>query len=173
MKKALIVVDMQVDFVSGALGFEGAESVIPVIAKKIKAARKNNNAVIFTMDTHGDDYLATEEGKHLPVPHVIEGTPGHELVPEIEALKEVGDPVFIKPTFPSLALGNYLQEHAFDAVELCGLVSSMCVFSNAIIAKAALPNARITVDATATTTFDEAYQTKTLEMLEHLHIDVI
>lgn len=173
MKKALIIVDMQVDFVTGALGFEGAEKVIPVIAEKIQDARKNNYAVIFTMDTHGDDYLKTVEGKHLPVPHVIEETPGHDLVPEIEALKEAGDPVFIKPTFPSLSLGNYLQEHAFDAVELCGLVSSMCVFSNAIIAKAAVPDATITVDASATTTFDDEYQKKTLSMLEHLHIDVI
>ncbi len=173
MKKALIVVDMQVDFVSGALGFEGAETVIPVIQKKIQSARKDNSVVIFTMDTHGDDYLDTVEGKHLPVPHVIEGTKGHELVPEINQLKQVEDPVFIKPTFPSLALGNYLQEQGFEEVELCGLVSSMCVFSNAIMAKAALPNAKIIVDAKATTTFDQAYQAKTLDMLAHLHIDVI
>lgn len=173
MKKALIVVDMQVDFVNGALGFDGAETVIPVIQKKIQAARKDKTAIIFTMDTHGEDYLETVEGKHLPVPHVIEGTKGHELVPEINQLKQVEDPVFIKPTFPSLALGNYLQEQGFEEVELCGLVSSMCVFSNAIIAKAALPNAKIIVDAKATTTFDHAYQAKTLDMLTHLHIDVI
>ena len=173
MKKALIVVDMQEDFVRGALGFDGAETVIPVIVDKIKAARADATDVLFTLDTHGADYLETVEGKHLPVPHVIEGTPGHALVPELRALQDPKDPVFKKPTFPSLDLGNYLKTQGYDTVELCGLVSSMCVFSNAVIAKAALPNAKIVVDAKATTTFDPSFQTKTLEMLEHLHIEVI
>lgn len=173
MKRALIVVDMQVDFVSGALGFEGADRVIPVIQKKIETARKAGDAILFTMDTHGPDYLDTVEGSHLPIAHVIEGTSGHDLVPEIASLKHESDPVFKKPTFPSLKLGNYLQEKGFDEVELCGLVSSMCVFSNAIITKAALPNAKIMVDSRATTTFDDAYHQKTLDMLTHLHVDVI
>jgi nicotinamidase-related amidase len=172
MKKALIVVDMQEDFVRGALGFDGAETVIPVIAEKIKTARSDGTDVIYTLDTHQEDYLDTVEGQHLPVPHVIEGTPGHALVPELHALQEAQDPVFKKPTFPSLDLGNYLKAQGYDTVELCGLVSSMCVFSNAVIAKAALPNARILVDAKATTTFDPSFQTKTLEMLNHLHIEV-
>lgn len=173
MKKALIVVDMQFDFVYGSLGFEAAQSVIPVIEKKIQAARLDHTQVIFTMDTHGNDYLKTVEGQHLPVPHSIEGTQGHALVAAIEALKTPADIVFKKPTFPSLELGVYLREEEFAAVELCGLVSSMCVLSNAIIAKAAVPNAHITVDATATTTFDPAYQEKTLDILTHLHIDII
>lgn len=172
MKRALIVVDMQNDFVDGALGFENASSVIPVITQKISEARKSDTRVIFTLDTHQDDYLGTVEGSHLPVPHVIEGTHGHALVEAIDALREDHDPVFKKPTFPSLDLGNYLKQENFEHVELCGLVSSMCVISNAIIAKAALPNAQIVVDAKATTTFDPSFQTKTLEMLEHLHIEI-
>ncbi len=173
MKNALIVVDMQNDFVDGALGFEGAQKVIPVITQKIKAARKSDTRVIFTMDTHYDDYLETVEGDHLPVPHGIEGTHGHALVEAINALKKAADPVFKKPTFPSLDLANYLKQEGYEHVELCGLVSSMCVISNAVMAKAALPNAKIVVDATATTTFDSTFQTQTLSMLTHLHIDVI
>ena len=173
MKKVLIVVDMQNDFIDGALGFEAASKVIEPIKEKIAQAREENTEIIFTFDTHSKDYLNTEEGRWLPVPHVIEGTKGHDLHPEIEALRLRNDVIFEKETFPSLDLGQYLKEEAFDEVALCGLVSSMCVFSNAIIAKAALPHAKIVVDAKATTTFDEAMHDMTLKMLEHLHIHVL
>ncbi len=173
MKKALIVVDMQRDFIDGALGFETAVSVIDSVVKKITQARQDNHTVVFTFDTHDKKYLDSEEGLWLPTPHAIEGTQGQDLHPRIEALKQVTDPVFDKETFGSLALGSYLEAQGFEEVELCGLVSSMCVFSNAIIAKSALPNAKIVVDSKATTSFDREAHEKTLWMLTHLHVHVV
>ena len=173
MKKILIVVDMQHDFIEGSLGFDEASKVIEPIKEKIVQAREEETEIVFTFDTHSKDYLKTEEGQWLPVPHVIEGTKGHDLYPDIESLRLRTDVIFEKETFPSLELGQYLREKAFDEVELCGLVSSMCVFSNAIIAKAALPNAKIMVDAKATTTFDLKMHETALKMLEHLHIHVL
>lgn len=163
---------MQNDFIDGALGFEGAESIVFACVEKIKQARKAGHAIYFTMDTHDEAYLEKEEGKNLPVEHCIEGTKGHELHPEIKALKKDEDKVFTKHTFPSLDLGNTLENEAFDSVELIGLVSNICVISNAVIAKAALPNARITVDANATSGPDVALHKKALDILENLHIQI-
>lgn len=171
-RHCLIVVDMQNDFIDGALGFEGAEKIVKAAAQKIKEARKAGHAIYFTMDTHEDNYLDKEEGKHLPVKHCIEGTKGHELHPEIDALKKEEDTVFKKHTFPSLDLGNTLEKEGFDSVELTGLVSNICVISNAVIAKAALPNARITVDAQATAGPDKTLHDKALDILENLHIQI-
>lgn len=172
-KHCLIIVDMQNDFIDGALGFKGAESVIPFIEEKLKIARKRGDTVYFTMDTHSEDYLEKEEGKHLPVKHCVEGTRGHALHPAIKALKKTTDTVFTKHTFPSLGLGNTLKEEAFDSVELAGLVSNICVLSNAVIAKAALPNASISVDVNATNGPDKALHEKALTILENLHINLL
>jgi len=171
-RHCLIVVDMQNDFIDGALGFEGAKKVIPVIKEKIEHARKVGHSIYFTMDTHDETYLDKEEGIHLPVKHCIEGTKGHELTPEIGALKKEEDKVFVKHTFPSLDLGNTLAKEGFDSVELVGLVSNICVISNAVIAKAALPDAHITVDAEATAGPDKTLNEKALDILENLHIQI-
>jgi len=172
VKKCLIVVDMQNDFIDGALGFETAHEVIEPIKEKILQARKANIDVMFTMDTHQDNYLETEEGKNLPVKHCIEGSYGHKIHQEIEALRKEEDKVFKKPTFPSLELGNYLKTKAYQEVELCGLVSNICVLSNAVIVKAALDNAHIIVDANATKSFDNTLHEASLQVLEGLHIEI-
>ena len=172
MNQCLIVVDMQNDFIDGALGFEAAHQVIQPIKEKIIHARNNDIDVIFTMDTHQNNYLKTEEGKHLAVKHCIEGSKGHKLNPEIEALRENYDKVFTKPTFPSLELGNYLKTKSYDTVELCGLVSNICVLSNAVIVKAALDNAHIMVDSKATKSFDSSLHEASLAILEGLHIEI-
>ena len=171
-KHCLIVVDMQNDFIDGALGFEGAEKIVTSASEKIKEARKAGHTIYFTMDTHEDNYLDREEGKHLPVKHCIEGTKGHALHPKIESLKTDEDTVFTKHTFPSLDLGNTLRQKGFDSVELAGLVSNICVISNAVIAKAALPNAQINVDAKATAGPDEVLHEKALDILENLHVQI-
>jgi len=171
-KHCLIVVDMQNDFIDGALGFEGAQSVIPHIEHKIKNARDLGHSVYFTMDTHDQAYLSKEEGKHLPVTHCVKGTKGHSLHPSIEALRHKSDRVFIKHTFPSLDLGKTLEKEGFDSIELVGLVSNICVISNAIIAKAALPEARITVDVLATNGPDKTLHNKALDILENLHVQI-
>lgn len=171
MKKLLIVVDVQNDFVDGALGFEKAPSIIHPIKEKILDYLREDATIVYTLDTHEDDYLDTEEGAHLPVKHCLKGTKGHELHPELKPLLKDAK-VFIKDTFPSLELGHYLRENPFDAIELVGLVSNICVLSNAVIAKAANPNAKITVDALCTASFDEDLENKAFDVLEGLHIGV-
>lgn len=172
MKKLLIVVDYQNDFVSGSLGFEKAKMLDSVIANKIKTYRDNGDAVAFTFDTHADSYLSTQEGQKLPIPHCIEGTPGWELYGETAAMRRDGDPVFRKNTFGSSSLFDWLRENPFDVIELAGLVLNICVISNAVLSKAAQPEAEIVVDAKATASVDDAICEATLDVLEGLQITV-
>lgn len=173
MKKCLIVVDFQNDFIDGALGFDGAGDIKDHIIKKIKDFKMNNHDVIYTLDTHKNNYLDTEEGKNLPVIHCVEGTKGHQIEKDVLALKEEKDKSFIKYSFPSLELGNYLKNKEYDYIELCGLVSNICVISNAVIAKSALPNAHIVVDNKATKSFDPQMHEKAMDVLQGLHVEVL
>ena len=175
MKKCLIVVDYQNDFIDGALGFEGGLAIKGNIIDKIKMYGEQGHEIIFTKDTHTDEYLETEEGKNLPVNHCIKGTKGHDFPDEINQLIETYQSqikVIEKPTFPSIDLGVYLSKKDYQVVELCGLVSNICVLSNAVIAKGALPNAHIVVDANATASFDDALHKQSLAIMEGLHIEV-
>lgn len=173
MKKCLIVVDFQNDFIDGALGFDGAGDITDNIVRKIKEYQKENHDVIYTLDTHKSDYLETEEGKNLPVIHCVEGTHGHQIRDEVKELIESNDKQFIKYSFPSLELGNYLKNKDYEVIELCGLVSNICVISNAVIAKSALPNAHIVVDNLATKSFNPELHEKAMDVLEGLHVEVI
>ncbi len=170
MKTCLIVVDYQNDFVDGALGFDGAADIEARIADTIDHVRKHGGDIVFTMDTHEDDYLDTEEGKNLPVKHCLKGTLGHRLRPAIEAKQRPEDTVLEKPSFPSIELADVLKRGNYDVVKLVGLVSNICVISNAIIAKAALPNAKIIVDVAAVASFDAGLHEKALDVMEGLHI---
>jgi len=172
MKKCLIVVDFQNDFIDGALGFEGAMDIKDNIIKKIKEYKTNNHDVIYTLDTHNEDYLEGEEGKNLPVIHCVKGTHGHQVQKDVLNELEENDKSFIKYTFPSLELGIYLEDKDYEVVELCGLVSNICVISNAVIAKSALPNAHIVVDNKATASFDPELHEKAMDVLEGLHVEV-
>ena len=143
--KYLIVVDMQTDFVSGALGTNEAQEIVGRVEAKIRAF---DGRVIFTRDTHEEDYLATQEGKNLPVPHCIRDTDGWQIIPELQPYaREVID----KPTFGSVALSARLTEEnakePIESIELIGLCTDICVISNALLAKAALPEVPVIVDA--------------------------
>ena len=173
MKKLLMIVDYQNDFIDGALGFSTAINIKEKIIEKIVNYRNSNNDIIFTMDTHFDNYLETEEGKNLQVKHCIKDTFGHQIQTDILALKSPKDKVFEKNTFPSLELGKYLENKNYSQIEVCGLVSNICVISNAIIAKSAIPNAHIIVDALATDSYDKELHNKTLDVLEGLQIEVV
>lgn len=173
MKKLLIVVDYQNDFVDGALGFEGAEKYEAIICEKIRKYREEGADVMFTYDMHHDDYMETEEGKNLPVPHCIDGTEGMELYGEVRELKEDYDMVFRKPAFGSIEMGKYLEHKNYEYVEMCGLVSNICVLSNAVIAKASIPNAHIVVDAKATGSMSAEMDEKTFDILEGIHVEVL
>ena len=173
MARLLVVVDYQNDFVDGALGFEGADLIAPAIVDLINEFRSQNEEVVFTYDTHDADYLNTTEGKNLPVPHCLKGSDGWALYPSINKLLG-NSQIFEKPGFGSKELGNYIAKNNFDEIYLCGLVSDICVFSNAIIAKAcASPYAKIKVVRKATSSFDLAMQEKAFDVLKHLHIEII
>ncbi|MEG1448090.1 MAG: isochorismatase family cysteine hydrolase [Oscillospiraceae bacterium] len=144
MKKLLIVVDYQNDFVNGSLGFSGAEKLEEKILSKIEEYKEND--VVYTLDTHSENYLETKEGKKLPITHCVKGTEGWNLYGELEnSLKN--RTCFEKCTFGSDALFDFLRASEYESVELIGLVSNICIISNAIIAKTALPEAEIIVDA--------------------------
>lgn len=136
MNKCLIVVDFQNDFIDGALGFPEAIEIKDHIVKKIETYHQKGYDVIFTLDTHSDQYMSSEEGQNLPVIHCVKGTKGHQLHSDVLKLTNERDRFFEKPTFPSLELGLYLKDRDYDRIELCGLVSNICVISNAVIAKA-------------------------------------
>ena len=146
MKKLLVVVDMQNDFVDGALGTAEAEAIVPAVTEKIAAAIQAGTAVVFTRDTHGGDYLTTKEGQMLPVPHCIRDTEGWRIISQLEPYV-AGKKIFDKPTFGSLDLMNYAKKEGFDHIEVIGLCTDICVISNVMLLKAALPEAEITVDS--------------------------
>ena len=142
MKKTLIVIDMQNDFIDGALGSKEAQAIVPNVKKKIEEYEANGYDVVFTRDTHQTDYLDTNEGKHLPVEHCIEGTHGWDISSELISTHPY--PIVDKPTFGNLHWKTFFE---FEEIELVGLCTDICVVSNALILKAMYPDSNITVDA--------------------------
>lgn len=147
--KYLIVVDMQKDFITGSLGTKEAKAILPEVISKIKGF---DGKVIFTKDTHAEDYLDTQEGKNLPVKHCIEGEDGWRLADELEGMAvELGSRIYNKPTFGCVGLAERLKEEndstELEEIELCGLCTDICVISNAMLLKAFMPEVKISVDA--------------------------
>ena len=148
----LVVVDMQNDFIDGALGTKEAVAIVPNVAEKIK---KFDGKVLFTRDTHEENYMDTQEGKNLPVPHCIRGTEGWQIRPELEVFRT--EEAIDKPTFGSSKLGEMLKsqnetlksagEIGIESITLIGLCTDICVISNAILIKAFLPEVPIIVDS--------------------------
>lgn len=139
MKKTLIVVDMQNDFIDMALGTPEAVAIVPKVKEKIAAFIENGDEVIFTRDTHGENYLDTPEGKKLPVPHCIRGTEGWQIA---QGLYVPGCRIIDKPNF---GWPHWSQEQ-LEEVHIIGLCTDICVVSNALIIKAAFPDADVRVD---------------------------
>lgn len=148
--KTLIVIDMQNDFVTGALGSKEAVAILPNVKKKIKQYLTAGHEVIFTRDTHNEDYLNTNEGKHLPVPHCIKGTDGWQVV---DGIKVYGAEYIDKPSFGYtdwdmvISEDGSFKDRNFESVEIIGVCTDICVISNALILKALYPEIEITVDA--------------------------
>lgn len=146
MRKILIVIDMQNDFIDGALGTPEAVSIVEAVKEKIRQYRTED--LYATMDTHTEDYLQTQEGRYLPVEHCIKGTKGWEICPDIQALLS-GAMIYEKPTFGSTKLAKDLKnlsDHEEIELELIGLCTDICVVSNALLLKAAMPEVKISVD---------------------------
>ena len=171
----LFVIDYQKDFVDGALGFSGAEKLDGAIAARVR--EYGPGRVWFTRDTHAADYLDTREGRFLPVVHCVKDTPGWENYGETaKALEEVGAVGIDKAAF-GMDIGDPAVVAALpkeaERIELCGLVSNICVVSNAAVLQSHYPQARIVVDAKLTASFDPALNQKTLDVLAGLQAEIL
>lgn len=171
MSKILVVVDMQNDFIDGALGTAEAVAIVPKVAEKIK---NFDGTVIYTRDTHEENYMETQEGKNLPVPHCIRGTEGWQVRTE---LQKEGSVVVDKPTFGSKTLAEKLAEmnaeETIESITLIGLCTDICVVSNAFVIKAFLPETPIIVDAACCAGVTPQSHERALEAMKVCQIQVM
>lgn len=180
-KKVLLVVDYQKDFVDGALGFESAKSLDTGIASLMKQyAEDEKGLIICTFDTHERNYLETQEGKKLPVEHCIDGTEGWKLYGETEMM-EILNPMkctrIRKPTFGSYELAKRLTlidgtQGGIESITIVGVVTNMCVISNAVIAKAACPEAEIIIKKDLVDSFDKELHQKALDVMASMQMTI-
>ena len=167
--KYLIVVDMQVDFINGALGSDLAVAIVPNVVEKVKSF---DGKVIFTRDTHFKDYMNTQEGKNLPVPHCIKDTDGWQICDE---LKPYADVIIDKLTFGSIELPDFIKSfnEPIEKIELCGLCTDICVISNAVVLKAALPEVPIAVDSSCCAGVTVESHNNALNAMKVIQIEII
>ncbi len=171
MRKVLVVVDMQNDFIDGALGTAEAVAIVPKVADKIK---NFDGTVLYTRDTHEENYMETQEGRNLPVPHCIRGTEGWQVRTE---LQQAGAMVMDKPTFGSRELAEKLvdmnREETIESITLIGLCTDICVISNAFVIKAFLPETLIIVDAACCAGVTPESHARALEAMKVCQIAVV
>lgn len=170
-KRLLIIVDFQNDFVDGSYSFKEAVSIEPHLLKLISEFEDSKDDIVFTRDVHQNDYLLTEEGKHKPFPHCIEGSFGAEIYGEVGKISKKYR-VFDKDTYGSRQLYNYLKDHHYDEVTLVGLISSICVLANAVVVKTILPDAHVIVDSLGVTDPDKEIEMKTFDVLRGLDVEI-
>ena len=166
MKRTLIVVDMQNDFIDMALGTKEAVSIVPAVKKKIAEYSARGDEIIYTRDTHFENYLDTPEGKKLPVPHCIKGTRGWEIA---DGLYVPGSKIIDKPNFGWPGWGS----EELYSVELIGLCTDICVVSNALIIKATFPEAEVKVDSACCAGVTVESHEAALATMRMCQIDVI
>lgn len=167
--KYLIVVDMQTDFITGSLGSDATEAIVSAVVDKVK---KFDGNVIFTRDTHFEDYLQTQEGRNLPVEHCIKNTDGWQICDE---LKPYANIVVDKVTFGSIDLPDIIKNFGenIEKIELCGLCTDICVISNAMILKAAFPEVPIAVDSKCCAGVSKENHNTALDAMRAVQIEVI
>ena len=172
MQDILLVIDMQNDFIDGALGTKEAVAIVPKVKEKIEGF---HGTVLFTRDTHETWYMETQEGKNLPVPHCIRGTDGWQIRPELDALRTT-EPID-KETFGSSELGGTLaamnEEEEIGSITLIGLCTDICVISNALLVKAFLPEVPILVDAACCAGVTPESHENALKAMEVCQIKII
>lgn len=190
--RVLFVVDMQKDFVDGALGSKDAVAIVPNVAAKVKEYDERGDEIVFTRDTHHDNYLKTQEGRKLPVVHCIEGTPGWEVVPEVLSKRkftfhddfgDTGVRYMDKPSFGGFnnIIGfatRMRNKYGYSVddnleIELVGLCTDICVISNAMLLKSAFPEARIVVDASCCAGVTPESHMNALNAMKAVQIEVI
>lgn len=170
--KILVVIDMQNDFIYGSLGSHLTQNIVDNVVAKVAEYKKNGDTILYTRDTHYEDYLETPEGKKLPVEHCIRGTEGWKIIPELNPSSSAGKWAIInKPIFGSVDLMDYFEEN--DEIEFCGVCTDICVVSNALMAKSFYPNAKISVDpkCCAGTTINN--HLSAIDVMRSCQIDII
>ncbi len=175
-RKILIVVDMQNDFITDALGTPEARAILPAVTARIRECRAEGWTLIATLDTHGEDYMQTSEGAKLPVPHCIRGTSGWQLHPEVA--DALGDALIVeKPTFGSVKLPQIVADIAGNApdltIELIGVCTDICVVSNALLLKAHFPEATLQVKRDCCAGVTPAAHEAALSTMASCQIDLI
>ena len=171
--KVLVVVDMQNDFIDGVLGSPEAQAIVPKVTAKIEEYKRAGHAIVYTRDSHTPDYLNTQEGKKLPVPHCIRGTKGWQIK---DGLYKEGCIVDDKPTFGSTTLHLFIQtnyRNRFDAIELVGLCTDICVISNAMILKSHFPETPIIVDSSCCAGVTPESHENALNAMKMCQIEVV
>jgi len=171
MRKALLIIDMQKDFITGSLGTKEAQAIVKNVLGRAEKAKKEKIDIIFTKDTHYDNYLETQEGKKLPIKHCIEGTSGWELCDELKEY-ETSKNLYKKNTFGCVELAQDIKDK-YDEVELIGLCTDICVISNAMLIKAFNPEITVKViqDCCAGVTPDS--HKNALEAMKMCQIDIV
>ena len=165
----LIVVDMQNDFIDGALGTKEAQTIVPYVKQRIEGFR---GKVFFTRDTHGEDYMTTQEGRNLPVPHCIRNTEGWQIRRELEELRATA--AIDKETFGARDLVKVLgEEEKLDSVTFLGLCTDICVISNVMLVKAFFPEVPVIVDAAGCAGVTPRSHTTALDAMESVQVKVI
>ena len=171
-KKALVVIDMQNDFVTGSLGTKEAQAILPYLLNKVERYIADDWDIFVTLDTHQPDYLQSREGKKLPVVHCVEGTTGWETCPEVEALVKDA-PHFNKDTFGSTQLVDALMQGGYDKIELVGVCTDICVISNALLLRAHMPEVEISVGPKACAGVTPAQHETALQAMQACQIDIL
>lgn len=185
--KVLVLVDLQNDFIDGALGSPEAQAIVPNVVNKLRNTNMEETLVLFTKDTHYDDYLKTFEGQNLPVEHCIENTPGWCIKKEISSVvdhtyarllyssKKIINSRVYKNTFGSDDLREFLidQKDYIEEIEFCGLCTDICVVSNVLMARQTLPNTKIVVDASCCAGVTPEKHKAALEVMKSCQIEVI
>lgn len=171
--KVLIVVDVQNDFVTGALGTPEAQAIIPNIKNKISEYRSRGYYIIFTQDTHYPDYLSTNEGRHLPVPHCIINTKGHDIVDGLLNDEDVNNHNIISKETFGYSHWKYLEKINPNTIEIIGLCTDICVISNALILKARFPDINIMVDASCCAGVTPKTHKAAIEVMKMCQIEII
>ena len=175
-RKILVAVDLQNDFIDGALGTKEAEAIVPAAAARIREWREDGAEIFATLDTHEENYAETQEGKRLPVAHCIRGTECWQLNPVIR--EALGDCILVeKPTFGSIRLPELIREKIGDGkdatIELIGLCTDICVVSNALLLKAAFPEATIRVSSGCCAGVTPEKHKAALETMASCQIDIL
>ncbi len=177
MKTILLVVDVQEDFVRGSLPGENALERVPNMLERLKLAEEKGDYLIFTQDSHDKDtYLSTQEGQKLPIYHCVRGTKGHEIYEELQSFIKKSTPVIEKETFASFELaekvGEKLEE-GYEAIEIFGICTDICVINTAVVLKNMYPEVPIYVNASCSAGVSESLHEEALNVMESFHINII